>query len=111
MNAWNDLEISREELQIKLRNLAADEQLIDVRESWELQRGILPGAMHCPLSRWKDFVDSFDPGKLYIIYCEHGVRSLDAALWMKQMGLQGISLSGGFAEWNGQIVPPESDPG
>jgi len=82
--------------------------LLDVREHYELGRGILPGAVVIPMSqleaRWEELPRDRD----IVCYCEHGVRSLHVTVFMQQQGLRMRSLAGGFADWNGPTTP--SDP-
>src|SRR5690606_24231666 len=102
----DDLEIDPNSVQEALRTPAGpDAELIDVREDYELARGILPGALHMPLSHFQDFLPHFTPDRKYIIYCEHGVRSLDVAAWLQaNKGIHAKSMAGGFAVWTGPVA-------
>lgn len=71
---------------------------VDVRESWEFElcklteRAVLMSEKSMPLV--------FEQGlhaKAVVVYCHHGVRSLNAALYMRQNGLpNAVSLKGGI---------------
>lgn len=103
-NSPGNLEISPEDVGALLDAGASDLILVDVREEFELQRGVLPGAVHRPLSRFAEFVDQWPSDRRLIIYCEHGVRSLDAAVWLlRTKNIQSRSMRGGFAEWHGPV--------
>lgn len=105
----DNLEISPEDVGALLDGGADDLLLVDVREKYELQRGILPGAVHRPLSRFKEYGDQWPRDKRLIIYCEHGVRSLDATVWLLQTkDIQARSMRGGFAEWHGPVVKTQA---
>lgn len=99
------LEISPAEVEQLLQRPSETITLVDVREEWELTRGILPGALHVPLSRFGEFVDAWQPAIKYVIYCEHGVRSLDAAAWLAgNKGISAVSMQGGFSVWSGPVA-------
>jgi len=107
----DQLEVSQEEVAAALDKAPGEACIIDVRETWELARGILPGAVHMPLSHFDDFVSTFEQGQSYIIYCEHGVRSLDVAVWLhSNKGINAKSMRGGFAEWTQQVEPYNAEP-
>lgn len=41
-----------------------------------------------------------------ILFCHHGMRSLDAAYWLREQGVQGArSMSGGIDRWSAEIDP------
>lgn len=43
---------------------------------------------------------------LCVVYCHHGVRSLNVAAWLRQQGLDNVrSLAGGIDGWSLLIDP------
>jgi len=41
-----------------------------------------------------------------ICYCHHGMRSLDAAVWLRQQGVESAkSMAGGIERWSVEIDP------
>jgi len=107
----DQLEVSQEEVVQALDKAPVETCIIDVRETWELARGVLPGAVHMPLSRFEDFLSAFKPDHHYIIYCEHGVRSLDVAVWLQSnKGIDAKSMRGGFAEWSDRVEAYNGEP-
>jgi thioredoxin 1 len=82
-------------------------QLVDVRTPAELaDMGHLPNAMNIP-------VQELDKTRSVMVYCQHGVRSMNAALFLSEQGFGPIgNLDGGFALWNGEIShePPAPTP-
>ncbi len=72
--------------------------LVDVREAWEFE--ICKLSDNAVLLNEKTMPLIFEKGanaKHVIVYCHHGVRSLNAALYMRQNGLpQARSLKGGI---------------
>jgi len=102
------MEIDQETLQ---HRLSSDQnvKLLDVRESFELERGILPHAIHIAMSQLQSRVSELSHQDHYVVYCEHGVRSLHVAAWLIEQGFKAESLAGGFAVWTGeteQFVEP-----
>lgn len=83
-------------------------RLVDVREQDEFDFCKLPGAELIPLSR---FVEEA-PAKLgdhdqhIVVYCHHGMRSHNAAMWLRGQGYTNVSnLHGGIDAWADQIDP------
>jgi len=74
--------------------------LLDVREvpEWELVR--LPGARLAPLSRLPGMARELDPSSDIVAYCHHGMRSLQAATFLRSVGMHRVrSLRGGIDAW------------
>lgn len=74
--------------------------LVDVREipEWELVR--MDGARLAPLARLPGLANSFDPAADIVTYCHHGMRSLQAATFLRSLGLSRVrSLAGGIDRW------------
>jgi sulfur-carrier protein adenylyltransferase/sulfurtransferase len=97
------LEVTPAELQ---RELAAGRPivLVDVREvpEWELVR--LEGARLAPLSRLPGLANALDPAAEIVAYCHHGVRSLQAATFLRSVGWPNVrSLAGGIDRWAREI--------
>ena len=101
------MEIDQVTLQQQLANASCG-SLLDVREDYELARGILPGAIHIPMSQLETRVSELSQDAAYVVYCEHGVRSLHVTAWMIHLGYKVQSLAGGFAEWRGPVQLPET---
>lgn len=99
------IEVTPAELQ---RALAAGRPvvLVDVREvpEWDLVR--LEGARLAPLSQLPGLVNALDPAADIVAYCHHGVRSLQAATFLRSVGLPNVrSLAGGIDRWAREIDP------
>ena len=96
-------EISPRELKNKLDQ---DQQLVllDVREPSEYEIVHLEGATLIPLNDLRQNVDQLNPQSEIITYCHHGMRSLHAAAFLYQSGLQNVkSLAGGIDLWAAEI--------
>ncbi len=102
-------EISPDAVESLIAGDLSDLEVVDVREDWELTRGVLPNAVHLPLSKFQDHVAHWQPGRRYVIYCEHGVRSMDVVLWLAQnKSIAAKSMHGGFSVWKGPVAAPDS---
>lgn len=84
--------------------------LLDVREPFETQGGIIPGARMIPLgqlpARWEELKDCNE----VVCYCAAGSRSYGAATFLREKGLfNATSMEGGIAAWariGGKVVAP-----
>ena len=78
--------------------------LVDVREppEWEMVR--LEGARLAPLARLPGRAHGLDPAAEIVTYCHHGIRSLQAATFLRSVGLPRVrSLAGGIDRWAREI--------
>jgi rhodanese-related sulfurtransferase len=92
-----------------LQNSGEPMFLIDVREpqEWALARidgaslvpmGTVPGAL-------QDLENKAEEGAL-IVYCHHGVRSLQVVAWLRERGVSCCySMAGGIDQWSREIDP------
>ena len=86
-------------------------EILDVRTPQEFETlGHIPGATLLPLDLLPSAVATFPrDGKPILVYCEHGIRSVQAAGFLGQAGFCGVlNLRGGFVDWEGA---KEHDPG
>lgn len=80
--------------------------LVDVREPWEYELCRLPGAQLVPLGTLASHVAQLEPADAVVLYCHHGVRSLDAAAWLRRQGIEGArSMAGGIERWALEVDP------
>ena len=69
--------------------------LVDVREPWEHQTCCIEGAKLVPLQTIPENLALFEDAEDVVLYCHHGIRSLDAAAWLQAQGVAGArSLAG-----------------
>ena len=89
-------DISYHELLARLAS-AEPPNLLDVREPEERQAGSL-GGTHIPLARLPQHVGHLQDGRCVVAYCQSGVRSARAALYLRSVlpGVQVLSLAGGM---------------
>lgn len=88
-------------------------QLIDVRETDELQRASLPGFLHLPMGEYGRWADDFDSGamglqkdKETIVMCHHGLRSANFCSFLSQNGYTVVrNLTGGIDAYSNNVDP------
>lgn len=100
-------EITPRELAARLA-AGAPTYLVDVRQHWEHDLVSLAGSVLLPLDALPTRVDTLDPpaGALVVTYCHHGVRSLNAAMFLAARGWSDVvSLSGGIDAWAREVDP------
>ena len=86
-------------------------RLVDCREEDEFALNRIDGAELIPLSQFAELA----PAKLIddeverppvLIYCHHGMRSLQATHFLRQHGLEKVwSVAGGIDAWSLEIDP------
>ena len=80
--------------------------LIDVREPWEYALCRIEGAKHVPLGTLAASLEMVPDVDEVICYCHHGMRSLDAAAWLRFQGIERAkSLAGGIERWSIEVDP------
>ena len=80
--------------------------LLDVREEDEVRLCALPGSLHIPMNliplRHNELPDDVP----IIVYCHHGIRSLNVARYLAHVGFEHVAnLQGGIDAWARQIDP------
>lgn len=99
--------MTREELEIRPEQLKARLDaghalaLVDVRRPDEFEVCRLPGSRLVPLDQLAHSLDELDPSEEIVTICHHGVRSLDAAYFLRTNGFPLVkSLAGGLDAWS-----------
>ncbi len=80
--------------------------LLDCREQREWDHVHIEGATLLPMSEIQNRVselDDYRDGEV-IVYCHHGGRSLQVAMWLKQQGFSNVlNMTGGIDVWAQQV--------
>lgn len=95
----DNLEITVKEVN---ERLARGEKLflVDVRNPWEYDLCRIAGAKSIPLSSLPASLNALPDAEEVICYCHHGMRSLNAAAWLRQQGIENArSMAGGIDQW------------
>jgi rhodanese-related sulfurtransferase len=99
----DDLQITPMEVQERLER-GEKLVLVDVREQWEFDLCRIAGAKLIPLKTLPANVAALQEPEEVICYCHHGIRSLDAAAWLRGQGIAGAkSMAGGIERWSREV--------
>ena len=78
--------------------------LVDVRENWEHDASRIEGSTLIPLREIPANLGRLAGAVKVVLYCHHGMRSLDAALWLRSQGVAcAQSMAGGIDSWSIEI--------
>ncbi len=97
------MEITVEEL-ASTSSAPSPPHLIDVRQPEEFALVALEGSQLIPLGELSARLNELPQGEL-VVYCHHGMRSLQAAALLSASGRPALSLRGGIDLWARQIDP------
>ena len=101
----DDLEITPVDVKARL-DRGEKVHLVDVREPWEYDLCRIEGAKHVPLGSLAASLQTLPDVDEVICYCHHGIRSLDAATWLRFQGIERAkSLAGGIERWSLDVDP------
>lgn len=85
--------------------------LVDVRTPEEIAAGVITGTTLFADIKAPDFetkIAALDKSKAYIVYCRSGVRSKEAAEYMRRKGFTRVyNLEGGILRWPSPLTPPQ----
>lgn len=102
-----NLQISPRELDERLRS-PAPPHLLDVREPDENAFVALPNSTLIPLGQLASRYDEIEEWKdeEIVVYCHHGIRSLNAIAQLKHFGFAKLqNLAGGIDRWSTDVDP------
>ncbi len=100
----DDIQILPQEVKQRLDS-SAKMFLVDIRQEWEHKTCRIEGATLVPMETMASQLALFEAADEIVLYCHHGVRSLNAAVWLRQQGIAARSMSGGIARWAEEIDP------
>lgn len=107
-------QISVTELEQILSNMTPETgselQLVDVRESMEVEIAHLPNFQVFSLSEFptwsKNITTSLDPHKETLVLCHHGVRSAQMCQWLVTQGFSQVkNIVGGIDAYSSAVDP------
>ena len=81
--------------------------LIDVREPYEYASAHAPDAELIPLMQLQRRIGELPQDREILFICETGSRSLTAAYWARERGLNATSVAGGTSIWRMHGLPVE----
>ncbi len=100
------MEITPQELRERMAH-GERVRLLDVREPWEHQTARIEGAELIPMADVPANLPRLDGEEApLVIYCHHGIRSMNVAAWLRRQGVEHAqSLQGGIDRWSREIDP------
>jgi rhodanese-related sulfurtransferase len=79
---------------------------VDVREKWEYDTSRIEGATLISMSDIPANLAIFEEAGEIVLFCHHGMRSLDAAAWLRSQGVASArSMAGGIERWALEVDP------
>jgi rhodanese-related sulfurtransferase len=74
--------------------------LLDVREDWEVARGMIPGGVHIAMNTVPDHLAEIPTDRPVVVYCASGARSYAVAGYLLQNGFTDVkNLDSGIQGW------------
>lgn len=88
------------------RQSAAPHSVLDVREPWETDICQIDGSLLLPLGTLPQSLDRLPQDKPLVVVCHHGMRSMQAVMWLRSQGFENaVNLRGGIDAWARQFEP------
>ena len=79
--------------------------IIDVRNPPELAVGRIEGSVNIPMNELPFRLAELPEGREVVTVCQKGMRSFNAAGWLRQQGRSATSLQGGMDQWKAFGLP------
>lgn len=80
--------------------------LLDVREPFEYEIVRLPDALLMPMGELQTGHEDLDASREIVVYCHHGVRSVNAVAYLRSVGFaRARNLRGGIDAWTTLVDP------
>lgn len=80
--------------------------LLDVREGNEVRIASLPNHINISMNLIPLRHNELPDDKPIVVYCHHGMRSMQVALFLQEVGFEQLyNLDGGIDAWSRQIDP------
>ena len=100
-----NIEITPRDVKAKLTS-GKEFAFVDVREQWEYDASRIEGSTLIPLREIPAHLATLQQAGEIVLFCHHGMRSLDAAAWLRSQGVAGArSMSGGIDRWSAEVDP------
>ncbi|WP_167399034.1 rhodanese-like domain-containing protein [Arthrobacter pityocampae] len=83
------------------------EQVLDVREDFEVASGTIPGALHIPMGQLQRRLPELEKETPVIVVCRSGNRSAHVADALNAAGYSADTMTGGMTAWAAAGLPIE----
>lgn len=88
------------------RHAGVAHTVLDVREPWETDICRIADSLVLPLGTLSQGIDQLPQDKPLVVVCHHGMRSLQAVMWLRSQGFENaVNLRGGIDAWARQVEP------
>lgn len=102
-------QITPKRLKTRLDTSTSPPLLLDVRESAEHAHCRIAGSILIPLQEIPSRLSELPLDAEIIVYCHHGIRSMQAATFLSQRGYSRVcNLLGGIDAWSSEVDPSVS---
>ena len=81
------------------------DQILDVREDFEVAEGMIPGALHIPMDQLQTRLSELDAAVPVIAVCRSGHRSARVADALNGAGFTADTRTGGMTAWSQAGLP------
>lgn len=81
------------------------DQVLDVREDFEVAESMIPGAIHIPMGQLGSRLGDLDKDRPIIVVCRSGNRSAAVADALTQAGYTADTMTGGMTAWQRAGLP------
>lgn len=100
-------EIEIDPMEVKKRLDAGQKiRMVDVREPFEHQQARINGAELIPMRSVPQSLESLRAPETLVVFCHHGIRSLQVVDWLRRQGLEDCaSMAGGIDRWSREVDP------
>jgi len=78
--------------------------IIDLRSEEKFRSWSLPGSIRIDFDKLVEGVQALDPTKKYVLLCDEGALSLEAAYVLRKLGFEAYSLRGGIRRLRRKIL-------
>jgi rhodanese-related sulfurtransferase len=104
-NLPSDIEVTPHEVSERFER-GENFLFVDVREKWEHETAHIEGSVLISLREIPANLQQLAEAPRVVLFCHHGMRSLDAAAWLRSRGVEGAqSMSGGIDRWTTEVDP------
>ena len=83
----------------------AKDQILDVREDFEVTEGMIPGALHIPMGELDTRLGELDRARPVIVICRSGNRSARVAEALTSAEFTADTMAGGMIAWQRAGLP------
>ncbi|GLB66407.1 rhodanese-like domain-containing protein [Arthrobacter mangrovi] len=81
------------------------DQILDVREDFEVAEGMIPEAVHIPMGDLNRRLNELDRSRPIIVVCRSGNRSARVADALNTAGYTADTMTGGMTAWQRAGLP------